>query len=297
MGVKTVPCSASPPAYFTTRRTALCNPPFTNRILPYHPCHGPQPAAKRSRQDAFRTAAGPGGGRHGQDSGGHLPHRRADSPSHRARSHPRGYLHQQGGRGNEGAVRRAPGKETAQTAGNLHLPLALRPHPAAAHHAPRLPGRLRHLRPRRPGEHCPHRPARDQSGRGPAQAGRSALSDRPLEEQLDPARGSGFRRPDRQGTPGRVGLSPLSERLEGGRHRRFRRPAAADRGTFHPLSQDPRGRGRAASIISWSTSTRTPTAASIASSRPWPPDIATCASWATTTSRSMAGGAPKSRTS
>ena len=52
-----------------------------------------------------------------------------------------------------------------------------------------------------------------------------------------------------------------------------------------------------ASIISSWTSTRTPTAASIASSRPWPQGIATCASWATTTSRSMAGGARRSRTS
>ena len=49
---------------------------------------------------------------------------------------------------------------------NLHLPLALRPDPAAEHHAPGLPGRLRHLRPRRPGEHRPQRAPRNQGGRG-----------------------------------------------------------------------------------------------------------------------------------
>ena len=51
----------------------------------------------------------------------------------------------------------AAGQETAQAAGNLHVPLALRPHSAAAYHAPRLPGRLWHLRPWRPGKHRPDR--------------------------------------------------------------------------------------------------------------------------------------------
>ena len=46
-----------------------------------------------------------------------------------------------------------------------------------------------------------------------------------------------------------------------------------------------------ASITCWSTNTRTPTTASTASSRPWPADIATSASSATTTNRSTAARA------
>ena len=53
----------------------------------------------------------------------------------------------------------------------------------------------------------------------------------------------------------------------------------------------------AGSIICWSTSIRTPTPASIGSSRGWPPGIAICAWWATTISRSTVGGAPKWPTS
>ncbi len=140
-------------------------------------------------------------------------------------------------------------------------------------------------------------PAGNQGGRGPAAAGRPALFHRPLEDGRRRPRAGGRAGRDRQGAPGRLGLPPLPERPAGGRGRRFRRLAAvASRNSSGggPRSAPPRP---AASTTSWSTNTRTPTAANTASSRPWPPATATCASWATTTSRSTAGGAPRSPTS
>ena len=50
---------------------------------------------------------------------------------------------------------------------------------------------------------------------------------------------------DRQGTSGRRRLPPLPEDAQGPRRRRFRRPAAADRGAFLPLSPGPPGGGPA----------------------------------------------------
>ena len=49
----------------------------------------------------------------------------------------------------------------------------------------------------------------------------------------------------------------------------------------------------ARSTICWSMNTRTPTAVSIASCGPWPPDTAICVSWVTTINRSMAGAVRK----
>ncbi len=133
---------------------------------------------------------------------------------------------------------------------------------------------------------------------GAAAARRSALFHQPLEDgrRSGPTQAAP-QADDRQGAPGGDGLSPLPERAEDGRRRRLRRPAAADRRAVRQLSRRPPRRGRRASIICWSTNTRTPTAASTGSSRRWPAGIATCAWWATTTSRSTAGAAPRWRTS
>ena len=102
---------------------------------------------------------------------------------------------------------------------------------------------------------------------------------------------------ERQRTSGRDGLSPLSEGAANRRRGGFRRSAAADRRAVREARRSPASTKRRCSIICWSTNIKTPTAASIASSRLWPPSIAICASWATTISRSTAGAGPKCSTS
>ncbi len=70
-----------------------------------------------------------------------------------------------------------------------------------------------------------------------------------------------------------------------------------DRGTFCEVPQEPRRPRPTDSTTCWSTNIRTPTPASTASSSTWRPAIATCAWWATTISRSTAGGARRWPTS
>ena len=188
--------------------------------------------------------------------------------------------------------------QAQRAAADLHVSCPLRPRPAAACPQARLSRTVRHLRSRRSGEPGPQRAARNSRAQRAAAAGRFALSDQPLENGLDAAGRRRERSQERQGTPGRDGLSPLSKIAANGRRRRFRRFAAADRRAV---------------------SRNTPTCAA---TRPalfdhllvdeyqdtngsqyrdhqgaWRPSIAICASSATTTNRSTAGAGPRCSTS
>ena len=156
-----------------------------------------------------------------------------------------------------------------------------------------LSGPIRHLRSRRSGRRRPERVARNQGGRRPAAARRSALFHQPLEKFQRPPGTGGQSGPNRQGASGRRRLSPLSKRLESGRGVWISTICCFAPKNFLP-SIPKSGRPRPiASIICWSTNIKTPTAASIGSSKPWPANIAICAWWATTISRSTAGAGPK----
>ena len=183
-------------------------------------------------------------------------------------------------------------------AADHHVPLALRPRPAAARAQARLSRAVRHLRPRRSGKPGPQRAARDSRAQRADAAGRSALSDQPLEDGVAPARRTRRRRPRSD-----------KEHLAAMGYRRYQKAlqiaGAVDfddllllhRGAVREASPTSAARRRRCSITCWSTSIRTPTAASTGSSRRWPPSTATCASWATTTSRSTAGAGPRCSTS
>ena len=192
---------------------------------------------------------------------------------------------------------RAVGQADGAKAGDFHVPFALRAHPSPSHHKARLSGRLCHLRPRRSGGRRPRRAARDQGGRRAAAARRPAVFHRPLEDGLGAA-------PSRRRPSPRPTRSTWPRRPIAAIRRRCRPPGRSISTTCccasRSFSRDSRRSAPprpAASITCWSTNIRTPTAASIASSRPWPADIATSAWWATTTSRSTAGAGRKSPTS
>ena len=160
--------------------------------------NGPQRRTIGSRPHAQRAAAGAGRGRHRQDAGGDLPHCRVDPPPHAAGPHPGRHLHQQGGRRNAASRRRFVGQAAGAETGNLDLPFALRADPPPPHHPPRLPGHLRHLRPRRPGGGRPRGAAGDPQRRGAAAARRLALFHRPLEDgRWVPSRPPPWPRPTR----------------------------------------------------------------------------------------------------
>ena len=87
------------------------------------------------------------------------------------------------------------------------------------------------------------------------------------------------------------------ERLQDAERRRFRRSAAANLRLFARAARRPGRVSASASATSWSTNTRTPTSSNICGCGCWRRGAATSAASATTTSRSMAGAAPRSTTS
>ena len=258
-----------------------------------------QPRAARGGRDARRAAARAGGRRHRQDPRAHHPHRPYLEPRPRAAfANPRRYLHQQGGARDEGPRGRADRRRGRRHALARHLPRHRRQDPAPSCRARRSQAVLHRARHRRP-DQAAEAAARGGEHRREALAGAGArVDDRRLEEQgagaEARARGRELRLRQRQGARP---LRALSAALEGTERRRFRRSPAREFAAVPGAPRRARKISAALPVHAGGRISGLRTSPNICGSGCSRRATATSAASATTTSRSMAGAAPRSTTS
>ena len=209
---------------------------------------------------------------------------------------PRHHLHQQGRRRDARTPRRDRGAGGAAHVG-VHVPRRLRANAAGTRGSPRIPLVVHHLRRRRLAPSGGAHPARPQHRFQEAPAPVGAGGD--LVGQVRARRRGRFRgqrplgvRPAHRGCLSRVRAAPAGAR------RPWISTICCSSSSASSARPPTSSRATATAFATcWWTSSRTPTAPRTRSCACSPPSTATCAWWATATSRSSVGAGPTSATS